>query len=73
MKQPRLVEVKSISKSFGNFRALDSVNLIVRPGTFHAVIGENGAGKSTLAKCMLGFHTLSAGEVAVDRDAHYQP
>jgi general nucleoside transport system ATP-binding protein len=67
MKQPRLVEVNSISKSFGNFRALDSVNLTVRPGTFHAVIGENGAGKSTLAKCMLGFHTLNAGEVAVDQ------
>ena len=67
MKQPRLVEVKSISKSFGNFRALDSVNLTVRPGTFHAVIGENGAGKSTLAKCMLGFHTLNAGEVVVDQ------
>src|ERR1700733_3390903 len=66
MKQPHLVEVKSISKSFGNFRALDSVNLTVRSGTFHAVIGENGAGKSTLAKCMLGFHTLNAGEVVVD-------
>jgi len=65
-KQPRLVEVKSIRKSFGNFRALDSVNLTVRPGTFHAVIGENGAGKSTLAKCMFGFHALNAGEVAVD-------
>ncbi len=65
-KKPGLVEVKGITKSFGHFRALDSVNLPVRPGTFHAVIGENGAGKSTLAKCMLGFHTLNAGEVTVN-------
>jgi simple sugar transport system ATP-binding protein len=65
-KEPGLIEVKGISKSFGNFCALDSVNLTVRPGTFHAVIGENGAGKSTLAKCMLGFHSLNAGEVTVN-------
>ena len=65
-KEPALVKVKGISKSFGDFRALDSVELTVRPGTFHAVIGENGAGKSTLAKCMLGFHPLNAGEVRVN-------
>ena len=63
--KPGLVEVRSVSKSFGHVHALDSVNLTVRPGTFHAVIGENGAGKSTLAKCMLGFYPLNAGEVRV--------
>ena len=65
-KEPALVKVKGISKSFGDFRALDSVELIVRPGTFHAIIGENGAGKSTLAKCMLGFYPIDAGEVWVN-------
>jgi general nucleoside transport system ATP-binding protein len=64
--EPGFVEVKGINKLFGNFRALDSVSLNVQPGTFHAVIGENGAGKSTLAKCMLGFHSLNAGEVTVN-------
>jgi general nucleoside transport system ATP-binding protein len=64
--KPGLVEVQSVSKSFGHVHALHSVNLTVRPGTFHAVIGENGAGKSTLAKCMLGFYSLNAGEVRVD-------
>jgi simple sugar transport system ATP-binding protein len=64
--EPALVEVKSVSKYFGHLRALDSVSLTVRPGTFHAVIGENGAGKSTLAKCMLGIYPLNSGEVLVN-------
>jgi ABC-type uncharacterized transport system ATPase subunit len=64
--QPALVEVKGISKSFGHLHALDSVSLTVRPGTFHAVVGENGAGKSTLAKCMLGVYSPNSGEVLVN-------
>ena len=64
--EPGLVEVRDVSKSFGHVHALNSVNLTVRPGTFHAVIGENGAGKSTLAKCILGFYPLNAGEVRVN-------
>jgi ABC-type uncharacterized transport system ATPase subunit len=64
--KPATVEVRGVSKYFGHVRALDSVSLTVRPGTFHAVIGENGAGKSTLAKCMVGIHPLNSGEVLVD-------
>ena len=64
--KPAMVEVRAISKCFGQVRALDCVSLTVRSGTFHAVIGENGAGKSTLAKCMLGIHSLNSGEVLVD-------
>jgi ABC-type uncharacterized transport system ATPase subunit len=66
VEKPGLVKVRSVSKSFGHVHALDAVNLTVRPGTFHAVIGENGAGKSTLAKCILGFYPLNAGEVRVN-------
>jgi ABC-type uncharacterized transport system ATPase subunit len=64
--KPATVEVKNISKHFGQVRALESVSLTLRPGTFHAVVGENGAGKSTLAKCTLGLHSLDSGEVLVD-------
>jgi general nucleoside transport system ATP-binding protein len=63
---PALVEVKSVSKHFGHLRAVDSVSVTIRPGTFHAIIGENGAGKSTLAKCMLGVYSLHSGEVRAD-------
>jgi len=66
VRQPALVEVKGLSKHFGSLRALDGVSLTVRPGSFHAVIGENGAGKSTLAKCMLGTQMSDAGEVLLN-------
>ncbi len=73
VKSPALVEVKNVSKHFGHLRAVNSVSLTVRPGTFHAIIGENGAGKSTLAKCMLGIYALHSGEVRADRRAITNP
>ena len=66
IERPALVEVKNVSKHFGALRAVDSVNVTICPGTFHAIIGENGAGKSTLAKCILGIHPLQSGEVRAD-------
>ena len=65
-REPGLVEVEGISKSFGDLRVLNSVSLTIRPGTFHAVIGENGAGKSTLMKCMLGFYPIDSGAVRIN-------
>ena len=44
------LEMKGICKSFPGVKALDGINLRVRPGTVHALMGENGAGKSTLMK-----------------------
>ena len=44
------LEMKNVSKSFPGVKALDNVQLSVRPGTVHALMGENGAGKSTLMK-----------------------
>jgi ABC-type uncharacterized transport system ATPase subunit len=63
MHAPPAVEAVGLTKSFGALRALEDVSLDVRPGTFHAIVGENGAGKSTLAKCLLGFYRPDAGEV----------
>ena len=48
------LEMKNVSKSFPGVKALDNVQLSVRPGTVHALMGENGAGKSTLMKCLFG-------------------
>ena len=46
------LEMKNIAKSFPGVKALDNVQLSVRPGTVHALMGENGAGKSTLFSIM---------------------
>ena len=57
------LELKGICKSFPGVKALDNVQLSVRPGTVHALMGENGAGKSTLMKCMFGIYHMDEGKV----------
>lgn len=59
-----ILQMSHISKSFTGVHALDDVDLNVRPGTVHALVGENGAGKSTLMKCLFGLYTLDAGTIA---------
>lgn len=60
------LELKGICKSFPGVKALDHVQLALRPGTVHALIGENGAGKSTLMKCLFGIYKMDEGEVYLD-------
>ncbi len=58
-----LLELRNVSKSFPGVKALDGVQLAVRPGTVHALMGENGAGKSTLMKCLFGIYRMDEGEI----------
>lgn len=58
-----LLEMRAISKSFPGVKALDNVNLRVRPHSIHALMGENGAGKSTLLKCLFGIYHKDAGQI----------
>jgi simple sugar transport system ATP-binding protein len=63
------VEAIAMTKRFGDFVALDDIALKVRPGSFHALLGENGAGKSTLVKCIMGYYQPDAGDILVgDRE-----
>jgi len=59
-----------LTKRFGAFTALDHVDIEVRPGTVHALLGENGAGKSTLVKAIVGYHLPDEGAVLIDGREH---
>lgn len=58
------VHARGISKAYGEVQALEDVELRVRRGTVHGLVGENGSGKSTLTKVIAGAVTPDAGEVA---------
>lgn len=60
------IEMRDISKAFGQNRVLLGVNLTVRPGEIHALMGENGAGKSTLMNILTGLHKADNGTIRVD-------
>jgi len=61
-----MLELRNITKRFGNVLANDAVNIVVRSGTIHAIVGENGAGKSTAMRIAYGFYRADDGEILVD-------
>lgn len=66
LERPPDLQVSGMTKQFGSLVALDNVSLHLKPGVFHALLGENGAGKSTLVKCIMGFYAPTRGEVLLD-------
>jgi len=60
------VEMRGVSKRFGEVLANDSISLAIRPASIHAVIGENGAGKSTAMNILYGFYNADGGEILID-------
>ena len=64
-----MLELRNITKRFGNVLANDRVNILVRPGTIHALVGENGAGKSTAMRVAYGFYRADSGEILIDGTA----
>ena len=76
LSQDYILSVRNLSKSFSGVKALDNVQLNVRKGEVHALMGENGAGKSTLMKVLMGLLTPDSGQIQfesedlADRDVH---
>jgi ABC-type sugar transport system ATPase subunit len=64
-----VLRVSQLTKAFGGIRALGGVDLEVRAGEVHALVGENGAGKSTLVKVVAGFERADSGLVAFRGEA----
>jgi ABC-type uncharacterized transport system ATPase subunit len=61
-----MIELRNITKRFGEVLANDRVSFSVTPGTIHAIVGENGAGKSTAMRIAYGFYTADSGEILID-------
>lgn len=67
-----ILEMNNITKTFPGVKALDNVNLKVKKGTIHSLMGENGAGKSTLMKCLFGIYIEDGGHIEIDgKQVHF--
>jgi simple sugar transport system ATP-binding protein len=62
------IELRDVTKRFGNVLANDAVNLRIERGTIHGIIGENGAGKSTAMNILYGMYRPDSGAVVVERE-----
>jgi len=61
-----MIEIRHLSKRFGNLRAVDDVSLEIREGEIFAILGPNGSGKTTTLKCVAGLASPSSGEIRVN-------
>jgi len=64
------IELEKINKRFGPVHANRDIDLKIRRGSVHGIVGENGAGKSTLMSILYGFYTADSGEIRVDGVPH---
>jgi D-xylose transport system ATP-binding protein len=63
---PPTLELRGVTKSFGQVHALRGVDFEVRAGEVMALVGDNGAGKSTLIKCIAGIYSIDSGQILFD-------
>jgi ribose transport system ATP-binding protein len=68
-----LLEAEGLHKAFAGTRALRGVDLRLRPGEIHALVGQNGSGKSTLIKILSGFHAPDAGSLRIAGEEVHLP
>ena len=61
-----MIEIKNVTKKYGNKKALDDVSFEVNDGDIFAFIGHNGAGKTTLIKSIVGIHDFDEGDILID-------
>ena len=61
-----MIEIKNVTKKYGNKKAVDNVSFDVNDGDIFAFIGHNGAGKTTLIKAIVGVHDFDEGDIIID-------
>ena len=67
-----MLELRNITKTFGDFKALDDLTMTVPKGTVYGLVGPNGAGKSTAIRCMVGVYRPDCGSVTMDGEPVYE-
>ncbi len=67
-----MIEIRGVNKKFGDFLALEDINIHIKKGTIHGVIGENGAGKTTLLQMLAGVYTVDEGEILINGRPIYE-
>ena len=67
-----MLELTNITKTFGNFKALDDLSMHVPKGAVYGLVGPNGAGKSTAIRCALGVYRPDSGTVTLDGEPVYE-
>ena len=67
-----MLELKNITKKFGDFKALDDLSMRVPKGTVYGLVGPNGAGKSTAIRCIVGVYRPDSGSITMDGGSVYE-
>ncbi len=67
-----MIEVKNVTKTFDDFRALDDLSMTVPTGSIYGLVGPNGAGKSTVLRHITGIYRQDEGEITVDGQPVYE-
>lgn len=62
----KMIQIQGATKTFGDFKALDHIDIHIKKGTIYGIIGENGAGKTTLIKSLVGIYTLDEGSITIE-------
>ena len=67
-----MLELKNVTKCFGQFKALDDLTMTVPKGAVYGLVGPNGAGKSTAIRCLLGVYRPESGQITLNGETIYE-
>ena len=67
-----MLEIKNVTKTFGDFKALDDLSMTVPRGSVYGLVGPNGAGKSTVIRHLTGVYRPDCGEILLEGEPIYE-